>query len=287
MKAAEVKKSIIESFNENNNPHAFLVSTNSLDRCFEDVYEIVKEVNCTGSHNIECSCPSCKLINMKSSPDVIIIEPSGKEIKVVSIEELIRSFATKPLINKYQVYIIKEADKLSVSSANKLLKFLEEPNPGIVGFLLTNNTGKILPTIRSRCTLYNFDYEFTNLLSLLDISESTFDKFYNETQQLIYTLENEKKYKLMLYLKTMAKKERNDILEILNLSLKIYSIKFENILHSCYNKFEFLDQIVGSITTEDELLLTSKIENINEAIKLIDRNGNRDLTLSRLAVVWK
>ena len=287
MKVHEVKNSIIESFHENNNPHAFLVSTNNLDKCYSDIYEITRIINCSKDGEEGCECPACKLINAGTTPDIITIEPDGKEIKISSIERIMNTFVTKPLVNKYQVYIIKEADKLNMSSANKILKFLEEPSPGIIGFLITNNPGGILPTIRSRCTLFNFNYEFSNMLSILDITEDVFDKYYTDAMQIVFNLENDPKYKVMIYLKEVAKKERNDILAILNLVLKIYIIKFENTLHSCYNNLEFIEQIIGSIQTSDELLLANRIETINGIIKLINRNANKDLALSRLAVVWE
>ena len=287
MKVHEVKNSIIESFHENNNPHAFLVSTNNLDKCYSDIYEITRIINCSKDGEEGCECPACKLINAGTTPDIITVEPDGKEIKISSIERIMNTFVTKPLVNKYQVYIIKEADKLNMSSANKILKFLEEPSPGIIGFLITNNPGGILPTIRSRCTLFNFNYEFSNMLSILDITEDVFDKYYTDAMQIVFNLENDPKYKVMIYLKEVAKKERNDILAILNLVLKIYIIKFENTLHSCYNNLEFIEQIIGSIQTSDELLLANRIETINGIIKLINRNANKDLALSRLAVVWE
>jgi hypothetical protein len=287
MKVHEVKNSIIESFHENNNPHAFLVSTNNLDKCYSDIYEITRIINCSKDGEAGCECPACKLINAGTTPDIITVEPDGKEIKISSIERIMNTFVTKPLVNKYQVYIIKEADKLNMSSANKILKFLEEPSPGIIGFLITNNPGGILPTVRSRCTLFNFNYEFSNLLSILDITEDVFDKYYTDAMQIVFNLENDPKYKVMIYLKEVAKKERNDILAILNLVLKIYIIKFENTLHSCYNNLEFIEQIIGSIQTSDELLLANRIETINGIIKLINRNANKDLALSRLAVVWE
>ena len=287
MKVHEVKNSIIESFHENNNPHAFLVSTNNLDKCYSDIYEITRIINCSKDGEAGCECPACKLINAGTTPDIITVEPEGKEIKISSIERIMNTFVTKPLVNKYQVYIIKEADKLNMSSANKILKFLEEPSPGIIGFLITNNLGGILPTIRSRCTLFNFNYDFSNMLSILDITEDVFDKYYTDAMQIVFNLENDPKYKVMIYLKEVAKKERNDILAILNLVLKIYIIKFENTLHSCYNNLEFIEQIIGSIQTSDELLLANRIETINGIIKLINRNANKDLALSRLAVVWE
>ncbi len=287
MKVHEVKNSIIQSFHENNNPHAFLVYTNNLDQCYKDVLDIVRIVNCKESGDENCECSPCKLFRSNNSPDFIDIKPDGKDIKVGQVEKITTQFITKPLINKYQIYTITEADKLNIVAANKLLKFLEEPSEGIVGILITDNIRNILPTIKSRCTVFNFNYEYSNLLALLNITEDVFEKYYNESMQIIYNLENMPKYQLLRYLKDVAKKDRNDILEIFKLVLKIYTIKFENMLHSCYNELEFTEQIMNLIQDEDEYDLVKKINNINEIINLISNNTNRDLTLTRLAVMWE
>ena len=104
---------------------------------------------------------------------------------------------------------------------------------------------------------------------------------------MVYNLENMPKYQLLRFLKEVSKKDRNDILEIMKLVLKIYTIKFENLLHSCYNELEFTDQILNLIQTKDEYELVKKINDINKIIRLISSNTNRDLTLTRLAVIWE
>jgi DNA polymerase-3 subunit delta' len=68
---------------------------------------------------------------------------------------------------------------LNGSSANSLLKFLEEPSEGIVGILITDNIRGIHPTIKSRCTVFNFNYEFTNLLSPIKNEKVFFGERFN------------------------------------------------------------------------------------------------------------
>lgn len=62
-----------------------------------------------------------------------------------------KEFSFSGLESKRKVYIIQDADTLTVQAANRLLKFLEEPNIATVAILLTENDQVILPTIRSRC----------------------------------------------------------------------------------------------------------------------------------------
>ena len=59
----------------------------------------------------------------------------------------------KPYSSKYKIYIIPEADKMTVQAQNALLKTIEEPPSYAVIFLLTENAEVLLPTIRSRCVM--------------------------------------------------------------------------------------------------------------------------------------
>ena len=59
----------------------------------------------------------------------------------------------KPYSNRYKIYIIPEADLLTVQAQNALLKTIEEPPEYAIIFLLTENTDSLLPTIRSRCVM--------------------------------------------------------------------------------------------------------------------------------------
>ncbi|MDR4950270.1 DNA polymerase III subunit delta' [Neobacillus cucumis] len=102
------------------------------------------------------SCNNCIRINKGNHPDVHIVEPDGLSIKVEQIRNLQAEFAKKGVESTNKVYLISHADKMSVSASNSLLKFLEEPNPGTVAFLLTEQVQQLLPTILSRCQILVF-----------------------------------------------------------------------------------------------------------------------------------
>jgi DNA polymerase-3 subunit delta' len=101
-------------------------------------------------------CSNCRRINHGNHPDVHIVEPEGLSIKVDQIRHLQVEFSKKGLESLKKVYLLIHADKMSGSASNSLLKFLEEPNPGTVAFLLTEQPQKILPTILSRCQILTF-----------------------------------------------------------------------------------------------------------------------------------
>lgn len=96
-----------------------------------------------------------KIIN-NNHPNVYYIEPEGTTIKKEQILNLQEEFSKTSLYGGPRVYIINYADKLNKSSANSLLKFLEEPDANnVYGFLLTENKDLIIKTIKSRAQIIN------------------------------------------------------------------------------------------------------------------------------------
>ncbi|MGG4039751.1 DNA polymerase III subunit delta' [Heyndrickxia ginsengihumi] len=101
-------------------------------------------------------CSNCIRINHGTHPDVHIVEPDGLSIKKEQIKQLQQEFTKTAVESKRKLYMIVHADKMSVSAANSLLKFLEEPNAETTAILLTEQIQQILPTILSRCQVVSF-----------------------------------------------------------------------------------------------------------------------------------
>lgn len=101
-------------------------------------------------------CNNCLRIASREHPDVVEIEPDGQSIKVDQIRALQSELAKTGFESAKKVVIIHQAEKMNVSSANSLLKFLEEPPANFMIILETQSLGKILPTIRSRCQIIHF-----------------------------------------------------------------------------------------------------------------------------------
>lgn len=101
-------------------------------------------------------CRECSRIHSGNHPDVHWIEPDGQSIKKDQILHLQKEFTYTGLESNKKVYVIHEADTMTVNASNRLLKFLEEPGKQTVAILLTENSQSILNTIRSRCQIIAF-----------------------------------------------------------------------------------------------------------------------------------
>jgi len=101
-------------------------------------------------------CRNCKRIMSGNHPDVHYIERDGLSIKKEQIKQLQEEFSKKSVEANRKIYMIADADKMSVGAANSLLKFLEEPSDDTVAILMTEQVQRILPTIISRCQVLTF-----------------------------------------------------------------------------------------------------------------------------------
>lgn len=98
-------------------------------------------------------CASCRLFAARTLPDFLRVEPEepGKVIPVDAIRGLIASLALKPQYGGRRVVVLSPAHQMNASSANSLLKTLEEPDEHTTLLLLTNSPQLLPATILSRC----------------------------------------------------------------------------------------------------------------------------------------
>ncbi len=164
MKPNEVINHLYNIYRENKFSHAYLVETNNIELCLNDISKLIKMTFCPNEYKDNCNdCNLCNLMNLGYLPSVYIIKPSGKTINKDDIDLLKEKFSYNPLYTVNNYYIICEAEKMNDTAYNKLLKFLEEPEDNIIGFYICNNIQKMPDTIVSRLEqvkmLYANDYE--------------------------------------------------------------------------------------------------------------------------------
>ena len=286
MNIAELKKIIIESFSENRNSHAFLFVTNNIDKCYKEVVDIVKKINCPTKED-NCTCNICTTISSGTNPDFITIYPDGKEIRKEQTMELTDHFLTKPLISKYSTYVIVNADKMNSRAANKLLKFVEEPEERIIGFFITDKLDGMLSTIRSRCEIYNMRFGSDNILDLLGITEEEYARNYDFAFDLLNKLNGSPKYMLMSESNAFSSKERTDIDIIFRIIRQLYIFKLENITMGHYSNNEVVMNIIGNIVTDDINVILKRIHILDDIIEDFKMYVIKDLFINKFFLLWE
>lgn len=134
-------------------------------------------LQCESDRSDPCGeCRSCIQANNGNQPDIITVKhEKPASISVDDIRTQVNGdIMIKPYSSPYKVYIIPDADLLTVQAQNALLKTIEEPPEYAVIFLLTENADSLLPTIRSRCVM----------LKLRNIKDKLVKKYLMEQLQI-------------------------------------------------------------------------------------------------------
>ncbi len=263
--------------------HAYLIEDFG-NNSFNFAKELTKLFLCSNKlENFECTCQMCQLIDQEEYPELAIIEADGNFIKKEQMIELQEKFSTKPIYGKYFVCIIKDANKFNTSSANCILKFLEEPRNPIIFILLTNNKHMVINTIVSRCQIVNIDSgKSTDILEeLKKYKEDVVDEDLNNILDIIYTFEDEKE-------KVVVRKDiyqyRDNLLLLLQVFLAFYydilNKKF-NLMPKYFDKNEKIDYICSNLAVND---IIKRIDVILSFINCANFNVNKDLYLDNFFI---
>ncbi|MEG0794239.1 MAG: hypothetical protein RSG95_00395 [Bacilli bacterium] len=280
MKAVEEFEKLVRRFRENKLSHAYLIETNNIDNCFVDLTILIKKIDCPENYSANCvKCNLCNLIEQRLLPSLIVVEPDGKNIKKEQILDLKRSLIMLPTFTKNNIYIIKNAEKLNDSSANTMLKFLEEPNDFVIGFFITNNVNNVIDTIKSRCEILNINYTLEE-----NVEKEEYLKYNECVKNYIIKTEVEKTEKIM-YNRLIILNEYTEKFDIENIFKLITSI-YEHTLNKklginagkeVYKDFEFLEKI--SIKG-----LIKRINLLTEFLNNIKTNANVELLMDKYII---
>jgi len=129
---------------------------------------LAKTINCfnrTADFEACNGCESCESFNSGSSLNVYELDAASNN-SVDNIRELIQQVGIAPQLGSHKVYIIDEVHMLSTSAFNAFLKTLEEPPKHAIFILATTEKHKIIPTILSRCQIFDF-----NRIKVKDIAD--------------------------------------------------------------------------------------------------------------------
>lgn len=284
---------ILENELKNNTTtHAYLIETNNYINSYEFVLSFAKSLLCPYKYlnSKKCvNCTQCENIDKNLYTELKIINPDGMWIKKEQTDLLQKDFSTKSIQSDKRVYIINEAEKLNVSSANSLLKFIEEPSDGIVAILVTSNVYNVISTIRSRC----------QIIRLKKNNEKEKEHLINK---LNYTLEqyNEKKNLILNFILNVEKKKNDAIIDI-NSTWNDYNSTRDDYINSFDMIVDYYIDVINnkigrSLVFYDENDINDIFDKytINQIIKKINivknrkndiiSNGNLNLIMDRLII---
>ncbi len=150
---------------------------------------LAKTINCTNitKEGEACnSCDSCVSFEKGASLNIHELDAASNN-SVDDIRSLVEQVRFAPQAGKYKVYIVDEVHMLSTSAFNAFLKTLEEPPPYAIFILATTEKHKILPTILSRCQIFDFKRITSNdtVVHLEEIIEKEHIKAEKNALQLI------------------------------------------------------------------------------------------------------
>ena len=301
-------KIISNTLNNKRYAHAYLIETNGYVDGFKLVMNFAKLLLCPNYNNGQPNCQNCvqcQMIDDGNFTELKIINPDGNWIKKEQLIELQEEFNKKSIIGNKKIYIINKAEKLNINSANTILKFLEEPQEGIIAILVTNNLYQLLETIISRCQIISLNGQ-ANLLKnkntlqkigrLVTDTEEDYQKFIedemnkeNITNILKFINYYEKNHKkVLLYMNNYWFNYFPDK-ENISWAILIVIYFYKDVLNYKINcPVEIFDDYLEEIEKIANLniveSLIRKIKILNENRNYLDNNANLNLLMDRIII---
>lgn len=267
----ELEKLLIKN-KDNKLAHSNLIITNNIDKCVSELTYVIKNILCSDTFSYECQkCNICHLIDEQSLNNFLIIEPDGMFIKKEQVDNLLDKFKLKPELVSKNIYIIKNAEKLTKFSGNPILKFIEDPLENTIGFLVTNNINAILPTIVSRCqiTKVNYEEEQQTNLEIIDLANDFIYNIENNFDEILFFIKDN------ILIKEYAKQ---DYIALFN---EIFDIYY-NILLKKLNQ-QILDDKYSYLTSIKIAKVKTKLKVITDYLNRLNYNVDINLFLDSFA----
>lgn len=297
-----VYKILKNSLINNRNSHAYLFETKEYDKGLELAIAFSKYLLCPFSYtNINnCGgCTQCQIIDNNNFTEIKIVEPDGMWIKKEQLIELQKEFSTKAVASDKKIYIINNAERLNSSSANSILKFLEEPEDNIIAILITSNRYQLLDTIVSRCQIISFiDYikfdgnDTFQKISKLVLQKEELDIFSIEQLDHIINFvdfyEKNGKDTLLHTNKLWHKNVSNR--RMMEIYFEVMALFYKDILnYMCRGNIEnfddYLEQIKAIVSKNNISSICDKIKKIIELKDHIKYNVNNNLLVDKLIIM--
>jgi len=244
--------------------------------------EVAKRILCLEKNMQDCKCKSCIEFDSDNNPDFQLIEATDGKIKIDQIREMQRKIAEKPIISSQKVYLIDDADTMTVEAQNCLLKTLEEPPEYITIILICSNEDTMLSTIKSRCTRMHFepiekekvkqfihanypDIEMSD--KIIELAQGSIGKAIrlNGNKDVYENIE-----KILLSMQT------KDLIDIVQMSDGIYKAK-----EDIQSILEYINVMLLELSRQNKRYINC-VEIVEDTKKRLKANSNYDMCIDNL-----
>lgn len=235
-------RQVTDIIEKNSLSHAYFIETNGYSDYMKAIVLFLKKIFEGNTDEINYN-----LINEDFDyPEIKLLNADGKMIKKEQIIELKKECSKAPVLGKYIVYIINGAEFLNQSSANTLLKFLEEPEKNIIGILVSNSRYQVINTLISRCQILSLVPDDSKTENKGEVVEFV-EKIKNKDYKLF--LDNRDKYnwereQLVVFLDQVVAYCLSDSYDIINMSIADLVEKRRQQMRFNVNTKLFMDNLV-------------------------------------------
>ena len=273
--------------NTQNNVQAYILCCTS--KTTLDTYSNLfsKVLICPYKYKENCNnCNICSRIDNNIFSELKIINPVNGVIKKECIIELRNDFQTQSIEGKNEVYIINDAECLNQSSANAILKFLEEPDTNTVAICTTTNLDAMISTIKSRCQIIKLNNNVVDkgIDFVIKQTNLTEEEIY-ESLDFIRTVENN--YSLAFskvkdeFLNQFKTKEK------LSSAIYVILLFYKDVLnHKLKNTCLYFEKndLINIANRQSVNLITKKISFVLENMYKLEYNVNMLLFMDNLLI---
>ncbi|HEY8462689.1 MAG TPA: DNA polymerase III subunit delta' [Bacillota bacterium] len=245
---------------------------------------------------VDCECDSCRRFHKGVHPDFHTVTPIGNAIKIEQLRELQRQAHLSPVLGHNKIFFFPEAEKLTEAAGNSFLKILEEAPPRVIFLFTAVRADYILPTIRSRCQVYNlFPVPVAEMVAgLIDLGYSE-----EEARRAAVTSQGLPGLVLLSSTETpdnfpvFADLQQLDLLRLLKLATELEALErplFLKLLQQWQTEVRMkLSQLRQGVETSTQNLATiiRIIEKLAEMVRMVEQNVNTRLILEDFFIYLK